>query len=242
MSVQKAMMMVMAEKVKAILAENEDLLNGELSPENAESVSRVMTEAASQVWVEGFRTWLQSHETEAATIEIEGKTYRYKRDVEKEFLTPGGTMTIARRVYQRDAGGPCHVPLDAAWGMADEYATVEVRDAALYAVALCTPLETETLLAKSALFHPSATAIQHMAKRMGTWLKGREDELLPLIREEEIPPEETRVPCASMDGVSVLLAEPGVKRGRPAERPGVRAADKESATRYKNAMVGSISL
>jgi hypothetical protein len=242
MSVQKAMMMVMAEKVKAILAENEDLLNGELSPENAEAVSRVMTEAASQVWVEGFRTWLKAHETEAPLIEIGGKSYRYKLDVEKEFLTPGGTMTIVRRVYQPDAGGPCHVPLDAAWGMADEYATVEVRDAALYAVALCTPRETETLLAKSALFHPSATAIQHMAKRMGTWLEGREDELLPLIREEEVPPAETRVLCASLDGVNVLLAEPGVKRGRPAERPGVQAAEKESATCYKNAMVGSISL
>jgi hypothetical protein len=235
-------MMAMVEKVKAILAEEADLLDGELTPENAEAVAKVMTQAASQAWVEGFRTWLQAHETEVGTLDIDGKTYRYKLDVEKEFLTPGGTMTIARRVYQPDAGGPCHVPLDVAWGMVDEYATVEVRDAVLYAVALCTPRETETLLAKCALFRPSTTAIKHMAQRMGQWLEGREDAVLSLIREEESLPEETRVLCASLDGVNVLLTEPGVKRGRPAERPGVQAADEESSTCYKNAMVGSISL
>ncbi len=49
---------------------------------------------------------------------------------EKEFLTPGGMLKLVRRVYQRDAGGKCYIPLDVAWGMDDQFATVEVRDAA----------------------------------------------------------------------------------------------------------------
>jgi len=42
---------------------------------------------------------------------------------DKEFLTPGGLMTVSRRVYQPDSGGNCHVPLDAAWGMQEQFAT-----------------------------------------------------------------------------------------------------------------------
>jgi hypothetical protein len=43
-----------------------------------------------------------------------------------------------------------------------------------------------------------------------------------------------------LDGVNVLLHEPGVKRGRPLERPGPEVASVQP-TSYKNAMVGSIS-
>jgi hypothetical protein len=43
-----------------------------------------------------------------------------------------------------------------------------------------------------------------------------------------------------MDGVNVLLNEPGVKQGRPAERP-TGGQSKEKPTSYKNATVGSIS-
>jgi hypothetical protein len=42
-----------------------------------------------------------------------------------------------------------------------------------------------------------------------------------------------------MDGVNVLLNEPGKKQGRPAERP--KGEDKQSKTAYKNAMVGVVS-
>jgi hypothetical protein len=151
-------------------------------------------------------------------------------------------MTLSRRVYQPDAGGPCHIPLDAAWGMEGEFATVDVRDAVLFSVALLTPKETETLLKKCALFRPSETAIKTMAHQMGRWLEMHEDQVLETIRSEESLPEPTRVLCASLDGTNVLLAEPGKKRGRPMERPGDPAKAEPSSTCYKNAMVGSISL
>ena len=230
-------------KIKSVLSAAEEVLASEVTPERAEEVNGLLAEAMSAGWREGLGAWLATAETDAETIEICGVTYRYKLDSTKEFLTPGGMLGLTRRVYQPDAGGKCHIPIDVAWGMEGEFATVEVRDAALYAVALGTPTEAETLLGKCALFQPSATAIKRMAKQMGLWLENREDEVLTQIRVEEPLPEETRVLCASMDGVNVLLNEPGKKKGRPNERPHEGASrEMPSPTCYKNAMVGSVSL
>jgi hypothetical protein len=237
-----AIMDAIVSKVKAVLSEAKEVLASEISPQQAERMNGVLGEAMSAGWTEGLRTWLATAETDAETIDMNGVRYRYKLDSEKEFLTPGGMLKLVRRVYQPDAGGKCYVPLDAAWGMEGEFATVEVRDATLYAVALGTPKEAETLLAKCALFQPSATAIKRMAKQMGRWLEEHEDEVLSEIRHEEPIREETRVLCASMDGVNVLLSEPGKKKGRPTERPHEGdSRETLSPTCYKNAMVGSVS-
>ena len=118
---------------------------------------------------------------------------------------------------------------------------MEVREAVLFAVAQLTPREVEALLKKCAAFHPSAAAIQGITEAMGQWLEAH-PELPEEIRHEEECPEGTRVLVASLDGVNVLLAEPGPKRGRPAERPHESVEETEIApTCYKNAMVGSIS-
>jgi hypothetical protein len=229
-------------KIKTVLSQGEEVLASEVSPEQAEEVNRLLGEAMSAGWTEGLRKWLVTAETDAEAVKVKGVTYRYKLDSEKEFLTPGGVLKLTRRVYQPDAGGKCHIPLDAAWGMEGQFATVAVRDAALYAVALVTPREAETLLGKCSLFQPSATAIKRMAQQMGQWLEEHEDQVLTEIRAQEAVPEETRVLCASLDGVNVLLSEPGKKKGRPNERPH-EGASRETLTPtcYKNAMVGSIS-
>jgi hypothetical protein len=210
----KGIVQSVIDEVKSVLAEAEGLLSGEVSPGRAEEVGRALTEAVSAGWVAGFRTWLEQHDAPEETIQRQGLVYRYKLDSEKEFLTPGGPLTLRRRVYQPDAGGKCFIPLDAAWGMEGEFASVEVRDAVLFSVALSTAQETEALLKKCALFHPSETAIKTMAKEMGTWLEEREDQVLAEIRTEESLPEETRVLCASLDGVNVLGRE-GEETGPP---------------------------
>lgn len=237
-----AIMDAIVSKIKSVLSRSEEMLASEVTPERVEEMNRLLGEAMSAGWTEGLRTWLATAESDAETIEVDGVTHRYKLDSEKEFLTPGGMIELIRRVYQPDAGGKCHIPLDAAWGMEGQFATVEVRDAALYAVALGTSREAETLLAKCSLFRPSATAIKQMAKQMGQWLEEHEDEVLTEIRVEEPIPKEARVLCASMDGVNVLLSEPGKKMGRPNERPHEGdSREKVSPTCYKNAMVGSVS-
>ena len=237
-----AIMDAIVSKIKSVLSAADEVLASEVTPERAEEMNRLLGQAMSAGWTEGLRTWLATAESNAETIEVDGVTHRYKLESEKEFLTPGGMLKLVRRIYQPDAGGPCRVPLDAAWGMEGQFATVEVRDAALYAVALGTSQEAETLLAKCALFKPSATAIKRMAKQMGQWLEEHEDGVLAEIRDGESIPEETRVLCASMDGVNVLLSEPGKKMGRPNERPHEgKSRETPAPTCYKNAMVGSVS-
>jgi hypothetical protein len=237
-----AIMDTVLTKIKTILSEGKQVLAGDVTPEQVEEVNRLFGQAMSAGWTAGLETWLSTAETDAETIEVDGVTHRYKLESEKEFLTPGGMIRLTRRVYQPDAGGKCHIPLDATWGMEDQFATIEVRDAALYAVALGTAREAETLLAKCSLFQPSATAIKRMASQMGEWLEEHEDDVLTEIRAEEAIPDEARVLCASMDGVNVLLSEPGKKKGRPNERPHEGASrETPSPTCYKNATVGSVS-
>lgn len=92
------------------------------------------------------------------------------------------------------------------------------------------------------LFQPSATAIKRMARQMGHWLEDHEDEVLREIRATDPIPHPTRVLCATIDGVNVLLSEPGKKTGRPSKRP-CEGSSRETLppTSYKNAVVGSVS-
>jgi hypothetical protein len=231
---------VVIERVKTELNKSRSVWEGELTPEQAERVGVILTQATTAAWVAGYKTYLEAHDTQEPTINVEGEVYRWKMVSPKEFLTPGGPMVLGRNLYQADSGGKCHVPLDTAWGMVGQFATVEVREAVLFATAQLTPREVEALLEKCAPFHPSAAAIHVMVQEMGQWLE-EHPQLPEEIRAEEDVPEGTRVLVASLDGVNVLLAEAGAKRGRPAERPQKAEEPEESPTCYKNAMVGSVS-
>ena len=212
-----------------------------LTPPLAEQISRGLKQALSAAGVAGFRTFLQGYEKEAPTLEIDGGLYRWKMASPKRFLTPFGEMVLERNLYQSDYGGATHAPLDRQWGMEGEFATVEVRESVLFSCTLVTPDETVQLLEKSALFHPSASAIQHILEETGVWLECEGEALNEAIRPEDSIPEETQTLVASLDGVHVRLNEKGVKQGRPIERPG-QATGPETPTCFKRAMVGSLSL
>ena len=218
-----------------------DLDLDRLTPPLAEQISRGLKQALSAAGVAGFRTFLHGYEEEAPTLEIDGGLYRWKIASPKRFLTPFGEMELERNLYQRDYGGATHVPLDRKWGMEGEFATVEVRESVLFSSALVTPEETVQLLAKSALFHPSATAIQHILEETGVWLEYEGEALNEAIRPADAIPEETQTLVASLDGVHVRLDEEGVKQGRPIDRPG-QPTGPETPTCFKRAMVGSLSL
>lgn len=211
-----------------------------LTPEVAEQMSQVLCDALAAAGVAGYRAFLCQYECGENTIVRDGKAMRLKMMSAKEFMTPFGKMTLERNVYQADRGGQCHVPLDVAWGMEGQFATLEVREAVLYACGLVTPVETETMLSKCALFQPSSTAIKHIVNAMGQWIEDH----LPAVREQmqnnDAAPENTQVLAASLDGANVPLREHGPKRGRPGERPG-KQENTAQRTTYKNAMVGSIT-
>lgn len=211
-----------------------------LTPALAEQVSRGLKQALSAAGVAGFRTFLHGYEEDAPMLDIDGRLYRWKKASRKRFLTPFGPMVLERNLYQSDYGGPSYVPLDRQWGMEGEFATVEVREAVLFSCALVTPQETVQLLQKSALFHPSATAIQHILEETGVWLECEGEDLNQAIRHDDTMPAETQVLVTSLDGVQVRLNEEGVKQGQPIERPG-HPTEAETPSCFKRAMVGSLS-
>lgn len=211
-----------------------------LTPDLAEEMARGVQQVISLAGLAGYRTFLRSHEVHDETIEVDGEVYRLKGAMAKRFMTPFGPMIMDRNLFQNKSDTKSYIPLDVAWGMDDEFMTVEVREAVSFSSSLVTPEETQTLLEKSALFRPSATAIKHVLDTQGELIAKHKEELDRAIRLEEEAPRGTRVLAGSLDGANVLLNEPGVKRGRPHERPTGRE-EGETSTSYKNAMVGSIS-
>jgi hypothetical protein len=158
----------------------------------------------------------------------------------KTFLTSFGTLSIDRRLYQADSGGPSYVPLDSFWEMDGHFAVEEVRQGVCFALAHMPSCEAEHLLRLCSLFQPSATAMQHIVEKVSEEVEPHQEVLDTTIRSGVETPPETKVLVASLDGVNVLLREPGVRRGRPCERPREEPEEPKNAT-YKNAMVGAIS-
>ena len=225
-----------------------DLRQGELgkhlTTDEAEQVVKHLQTASNTICQEAFKQWLLLHECYDETIIIHGQLYRFKLVAEKEFLTRFGPIPIPRRLYQRDYGGDVYVPLDEAWNMQGQFATLDVRDSLLFLSAFMSPGESIKCLDKVASFSCSKTAIQNIIDEMGEVLEEFEDEFLDAVRAaEEIPAADTKVMSVSLDGVNVRLNEPGPKKGRPKERPGDAASMvRETASCYKNAMVGVVSL
>ncbi len=218
--------------------ENLDLES--LTPQLAEQVTSGLGEAFKACGIAALRTFLEAYEVDEAPKQVENVLYRFKQQSEKTFLTPFGKMKLSRNLFQADEGGPSYVPLDVMWGMVGEFATVEVREAVLFTVSLITPEETVSVLEKTALFQPSATAVKHITEETGAWLVEMDETLNRSIRQEEENPKGTKVMVASLDGTHLRLDEPGKKRGRPQERPGEKPSE-ESPTSFKQALVGSLS-
>jgi hypothetical protein len=227
---------------------NIDLKQGELgqhlSGDEAEQVVKHLRNASNTLCQTAFKQWLLQHECHDETVIVNGKLYRFKTVSEKELLTRFGHINVPRRIYQQDSGGEVYVPLDAAWNMQGQFATIDVRDTLLFLSALMSPNETVQCLNKIGSFSCSKTAIQNIVNEMGVELEEHGDELLDTVRVcEEIPVAETRVLAVSLDGVNIRLNEAGAKKGRPQERPGnEESTSRETKSCYKNAMVANVGL
>jgi hypothetical protein len=218
--------------------QNQDF--SKLSPEIAQNFCEDLKKAMSFAGKVAFTSFIQSYESKKQIIKRGKRVYRYKQDSRKIFLTPFGSITLSRRLFQQDKGGSAFIPLDHKWGIDREFATPEVRESICFACGLMTPEETETLLKKSAMFHPSSTAIKHIVTNTGSFVEEHKEEINGEIRKQETIPEETKAVAISLDGVNVLLNEPGTKKGRKCQRPKI-CYQNDDKTSFKNAMIGSIS-
>ena len=125
---------------------------------------------------------MESYEVQDPQIERQGQKLRFKAVSPKVFLTDVGTISIDRRLYQADTGGPSYVPLDGFWEMDGHFAVEEVRQGVCLALAHMTAQETQQLLQLCSLFQPSATAIQHIAETVSEEIEPQREVLDTTIR------------------------------------------------------------
>lgn len=240
MIIQKAVKLAMSifEQKMADFASQNDV--SELTADLALEFSAALKNAFSQAGRGAYKTFIESYDVNQSMLEANGQKLRWKMASPKAFLTPFGTMQITRSLYQADVGGKSYCPLDDFWGMKDEFATEDVREAVTFAMAHLTAGETEQLFEKCAWFHPSATAIKNITNNVGNFVETYADTIMRAVQNLQQLPKKTDVLVASMDGVNVLLREQGVQQGRPAERPGLKVSSSPN-TAYKNAMAGVVS-
>ena len=194
-----------------LIAECKNLDRTCLHPQVAQQVTKGIQQALQAAGVRALRTFLEAYEVDETPKVVNGVTYRFKQVSAKTFLTPFGKMRLSRNLFQSDRGGASYVPLDGMWGMVGAYATLEVREAVLFAAALMTPEETVSLLGKSALFTPSATAVKHIIEKTGQVMEAAGETVNACIRELETIPEDTQVMVASLDGTTLRLRAKGKK-------------------------------
>ena len=190
--------------------------------ESAHRITEGIQEALAAAGRGAFRVYLESKEELQDVVVIGGESFRFKYTSEKRFETLWGVMGVRRRVYQNASDTGSHVALDAAWGMAGQFMTIEVREAVAFSCAHVTPEETHELLKKSALFHPHPTQMKRCVEEIGTQVGVDPLALDARVRSEERAPEDACVLAASLDGANVLLNEPadgGRNEGVPPNGP-----------------------
>ena len=185
-----------------------------LSPENYLTISNGLKESLAADGIAGLRTFLESHDTNEDKALVNGQTLYRKPSSIKEYLSPFGVMDLERNVYQANTGGKAFIPVDVQWGMVDQFATSDVRDAILFGSSDLSPVAMEAFFKRASLFHPSHTAIENIINKTGEFLEENENEFMEQIRNTEELSGETKVLVESIDGANVRLREPGVKKGR----------------------------
>jgi hypothetical protein len=208
-----------------------------------ELMTKGLMAAAQSAGQAGLEEYLKQNDTVQPTITENMATYRYKGQSSNELLTLFGIVTVERAMYYNEAdGGQYLFPLDRALGLEkDDFATLETREMILFASSSCVPQEVADLLEKSSLCRPSRTAIQNIINKDGAAMDALRDELARNVFKENTVPPSTQALVVSLDGVNVLLREPGEKKGRKNKRANETTSTTIAPTSYHNAMVGSAS-
>jgi len=136
----------------------------QLTSELASQISRALENAMASAGRVAFKAFVERYDVLEPSLDVDGKTVRFKDQIPKEFLTRFGPIDIDRRVYQADRGGPVVVPLDILWGMQGHYTVPDVREAICFAMAHMTPDETAQLFSMCSLFKPSVSFRQACMK------------------------------------------------------------------------------
>lgn len=198
-------------------------------------IKDVVVELGCQV-LEGY---FESRDEEAPVIFLDERKFLNKGKSRKQIVTSIGKITISRSYYQHRSGGNSLIPLDEKLGVKGEILMPDVKEVVLFSCAYNTPEESSRLLEKCGFIKLHATQIKKAVTSTSKFLKTSGPGIMDKVRQNEPEPGADILAC-SLDGVNVLLNQPGKKKGRPLERPTDKGTSTTSSS-YKNAMCGSIS-
>ncbi len=216
------------------------LQSPEAGPEEFEQMIRQFRGSVDDIGRVGFRRLAQACEIDDDTVVHQGRIYRFKQDVPKEWMTLWGKVQVPRRLYQPDRGGPSWVPLDERCGMSQRFMVPALERVTVLLGAQLVPSEVETTLTELLPEPPSRTAIQHLLTTVGQYAEDHAEQLELALQDAAPLKAEADTLVVSWDGVHVPLREPAPKRGRPAERP--TDPDRDPApTAWKEAGVGMVA-
>jgi hypothetical protein len=211
-----------------------------LTPELSLKICTGLKSSLAAGGIAGLKTFLEDYDIKYDKVVVNGQTLYCKQSSIKTYLTAFGNMELKRNVFQANKGGKAFIPIDAKWGMMNQFATSDVRDALLFGASDLSPRTAEIFFKKACLFHPSHTAIENIINETGEFLSVNETDIMTELRDNERLPVGTEIIVESLDGANVRLREAGLRNGRPVENPG-KDDSKMAASCFKNAMVGSLT-
>lgn len=229
------------ENLRPVVMAIQEAHDGGLSPSQFCQFISSLKDVIHQAGREAFVLTVEGLDETGNLVEHEGRSYRFKMASRKDWLTPFGRVAIKRNYFQQDEGGEGIVPIDVRCGMVDRYMTPDVEEISTFASAMLVPGEVHTLLGKLLPQTPSVKAIQRALADVGRFAESNHGEIEMAMRRDSPLSSEGDVLVVSWDGKMVPLREPGVKAGRPPERPGIRMSD-ETPTAWREAGVATISI
>jgi hypothetical protein len=215
--------------------------SGSLTPEQFRSGLRVLKRAVDGLGAASFVALVEQADETAREIVRDGTIYRHKHLSSKEWLTPWGKVEIGRGLYQPDRGGESYVPLDHRCGMVARFMSPDIEEMCVLLGTRIVPEEVEEALARVYPDGPSCKAIRRVLSRAGAYVEAHSDDLEETLNRMAPLNVQGDILVAGWDGVTVPIREPAPKRGRPAERPGVRDSN-QGRTAWKEAGVGMLAV
>ncbi len=209
----------------------------ELDFNSAISFIGQVKEVISDLGCRVVKSYLESRDDDLPAVVSKGKRFLNKGKSTKGIVTSLGKIGISRSYYQHRSGSSSLFPLDEKLGVKGEMLMPDVKEVVLFSCAFNTPEESSRLLEKCSFIKLHPTQIKRAITSTGEFIEAPGSEIMDNVRQNETAPCSDIMAC-SLDGVNVLLNQPGKKKGRPFERP---SNENAPASSYKNAMCGSIS-
>ena len=149
------------------LTQSKDAFDAEVTHQHATDLLKTLTQMLKTTVLHAFSLWLLQAECHENKVQHNGLWYHYKIDSSREFLTPLGSITLTRRLFQTADCQHSYVPMDAAWGMVDQYAMLGVQQIVTKMMGRMIPDDIAAVLSEVGLFTVGTTTMRKWAAEFG---------------------------------------------------------------------------